>query len=397
MSIAPTLDLSTASRRPWDVAIVGAGPAGALAARELARWGLAVLLIDKSSFPRGKVCGCCLNGRALSILGAVGLGSVTAAGLPLHRAWLSARGGGALLPLPAGVALSRSTLDAALVEAAVQAGADFLPETQASSGECRGSTRALILRRQTSSVEVSARVVLAAGGLGGDFAIGTKARGGVANGSRIGAGMMAASGPAFYEAGTIYLACGHGGYVGLVRVEGGQLDIAAALDPAWIRRAGGPGAAASAILAEAGLSPVAALTDGAWRGTPPLTRHAGRLAAERLFVLGDAAGYVEPFTGEGIGWALASAVAVVPLVVRGVRRWEPALAGQWDRVYRQTVAGRQLSCRALAALLRRPRLTRGLIFLLAYLPRLAEPVVRRFHLPPRHSRREPSLVAPARH
>ena len=41
----------------WDVIVVGAGPAGATAARELAALGHAVLLVDKSEFPRDKVCG----------------------------------------------------------------------------------------------------------------------------------------------------------------------------------------------------------------------------------------------------------------------------------------------------------------------------------------------------
>ena len=64
MTIGPTLSLADASARTWDAVVVGAGPAGAVAARELARRGTTVLLVDRASFPRNKVCGACLNVRA---------------------------------------------------------------------------------------------------------------------------------------------------------------------------------------------------------------------------------------------------------------------------------------------------------------------------------------------
>ena len=60
----------------WDVVVVGAGPAGSMAALEIARRGPSVLLVDKARFPRYKVCGCCLNGRTLSLLGLAGLGGL---------------------------------------------------------------------------------------------------------------------------------------------------------------------------------------------------------------------------------------------------------------------------------------------------------------------------------
>ena len=56
----------------WDVVVVGAGPAGALAAIELARKGIQVLLVEKRNFPRWKVCGCCLNAQAQAVLASVG-------------------------------------------------------------------------------------------------------------------------------------------------------------------------------------------------------------------------------------------------------------------------------------------------------------------------------------
>ena len=99
------------------------------------------------------------------------------------------------------------------------------------------------------------------------------------------------------------------------------------------------------------------------------------MAAERLFVLGDAAGYIEPFTGEGIAWALEGAAALAPLAARASRRWEPDLASHWQALYRRIIGRRQLVCRGAAQVLRRPRLTGAIVAILARTPWLAVPVV----------------------
>lgn len=383
MSIAATIHLHEASRRTWDAAVIGAGPAGAMAARELACRGLAVLLIDRASFPRWKVCGCCLNGHALATLRAAGLGELMphSGAVPLHEICLAAAGHAAHLPLSGSMALSRETFDAALVQAAIAAGVTFLPQTQASllPSSVGGGTRRIELSTvglERSDEAIAARVVLIADGLGGKLA----ARAGIspvatAEGARIGAGAIAREAPAFYAPGTIYMVCGRGGYLGLVRLEDGRLDLAAALDSRWVRDRGGPGHAAEQLLAEMGWPAVPRLAELGWRGTPALTRRARRLAAERLFLLGDAAGYIEPFTGEGMAWALASARAVAPLAARAVLSWQPCLAREWSETYRQLIGRRQLVCRLIAGVLRFPRLTRTAIQLLTRVPLLAAPVV----------------------
>ena len=86
------------------------------------------------------------------------------------------------------------------------------------------------------------------------------------------------------------------------------------------------GEVVAAMLAEANLPVPENLTYAAWHGTPPLTNHPSRVAGERLFLVGDAGGYVEPFTGEGIAAALESASAVVPIAARACRNWDDSLA-----------------------------------------------------------------------
>ena len=69
----------------WDVLIVGAGIAGAMAACRAAQMGLSVLFIDKATFPRGKACGCCLNQAAVGLLNDAGLDVGTLGAIPVDR------------------------------------------------------------------------------------------------------------------------------------------------------------------------------------------------------------------------------------------------------------------------------------------------------------------------
>jgi flavin-dependent dehydrogenase len=395
--LAPTLTLMTAAGRDWGAVVVGAGPAGSLAAFHLARRGIATLLVERATLPRWKVCGCCLGPRALVVLERAGLGSLLRdqGAVPLISLILGAGSRIGTIPLSGGVSLSREALDTALARAAVEAGAHFLPETRAaldSVVSCQLSVvsqrspqlttcgKALWLHQGSGSVRIQARVVLAADGLGGQLL----ARAGVTEappeaGARIGAAVTlppCQEATGHYEPGTVYMACGRGGYVGLVRLEDGRLDCAAAFDAGAVRAAHGPGALAVRILEEVGWPVPAHLDEQPWKGTPPLTRTARHLASHRVFVLGDAAGYVEPFTGEGISWALASAEALAPLAARAVQRWDDALLAAWAKRHARIVTRRQWACRATAALLRRPRLTRAVVTVLGWAPILAAPVVR---------------------
>jgi flavin-dependent dehydrogenase len=377
VTIVATITAGEAAARVWDVVVVGAGPAGAVAARQAARRGLRVLLADRAAFPRGKVCGCCLNGNALAALTASGLGDLPCrlGAVLLRRVTVSAGGRSATLPLPRGVSLSREAFDAELVRAAVAAGAAFLPEAAATLGEVRDGVRVVRL----GTVPVTARVVAAADGLNGRLTGGEVT---IRPGSRIGAGAVVADAPDFFEPGTIYMATGRGGYVGLVRVEGGRLDVAAALDAEFVRATGGPGPAAAAIHRETGWPAVPGLAEAKWKGTPPLTRTPRRIAGERWFAVGDAAGYVEPFTGEGMAWAVGSAVAVAPLLDAAARCWDDRLAAVWRGRLAGLVGHRQRVCRVVAAGLRSPVVTRAMVRLLSAVPAVARPVVRALNRPP---------------
>lgn len=386
MTLRATLDLVQAGEEVWDVAVVGAGPAGAMAARELARLGARVLLIDKASFPRQKVCGCCLNRCGLSTLRSVGLEDLTErlGAVSVDRFDLAVSGRHARLRLRARTCVSREAFDAALVSAAIEAGAAFLPETRARLDSADEDSRQLVLSQKAQKCTISASVLLAADGLAGqllskDSSISVRIR----PKSRIGAGVVTHANDGVYDPGTIYMACDRDGYVGLVRLEDGRLDIASALDPALVKHSGGLGLAAERIIAEAGFPPVPNLTDAAWRGTPILTRRVVAPACHRAFAIGDAAGYAEPFTGEGIAWALAAGASVAPLARRGASRWQPSLINEWSREYRRLFRRKQWICLAIAKALRHKTLTRAVVTALSRAPMLATPIVRLLDRPVR--------------
>ena len=368
------IDVEEAGVTIWDVIVIGAGPAGAMAARALAIRGWEVLLVDRATFPRHKVCGCCLNRHALSALEAAGLEDLPAklGAVPLDRVKLASGGRSATVRLPGGLALSREALDLALIAEAEVAGATFLPGTRVHLNESEAGTDCVSLTNG-----MRAKAVIVADGLNGRAGADAPR---VKPGSRIGAGAILPHAPDEYEAGTIFMASGRGGYVGLVRLEDGKLDIAAAFDAKLVRERGLAGAAMG-ILRSSGLPELPGLPDGDWKGTPPLTRGPVRVAGPRWFAIGDAAGYIEPFTGEGMAWAMASALAATPLVERCVQHGPANLDSEWAALHRTCVGRRQWTCRAMAWTLKRPTLCSLAVRGLRLIPALAIPVVRSLNRP----------------
>jgi flavin-dependent dehydrogenase len=356
--------------REWDVVVVGAGVAGAVSALHLARSNLRVLLVEKSAWPREKVCGGCLNAAALGALADAGIEVEDGRGYARMR--LACGGRAADFPLPEGLAISRRRLDAILVEYAIRAGVRFVPDTRANLGETTQHGREVILRNASDEVAVTARAVLDCGGLAGRLLPDLAWR--VAPRARIGVGAGIRDVPAWYRSGVIHMACAANGYVGLVRAEDGVTNVAAALDPEWCSEAGGPAQAIARILESAGFPPFDALHESHWRGTPHLTRARRALGAERVLVLGDGAGYVEPFTGEGMAWAIADAAAVAPLVREAVEKWSDDILARWRASHARNVRARQRVCRGISKLLRHPRLLTATLPVMNFAPVMVSPL-----------------------
>lgn len=369
-TVDATISLAEAGETTWDVLVVGAGPAGAVAAHQCARLGAKTLLVDRATFPRPKVCGGCANVRCAALLERIGLGDLFEryGAVPTREVALHANRRSLRLPLSGGYALSRETFDAALIVEAIAAGARFLPGTRVRSTHLADDVRRAELASECESTCVSARIVVAADGLGGRLLEGKAIP--PDSSSRLGAGVLVRDDRADIEPGVIYMGGAAHGYVGVVRVEEGLLNVAAAFDPAAAKEQG-LGSLAVDVCANAGLSSIEGLLEASWRGTPLLTRRHDAVAGERILAIGDATGYVEPFTGEGMSWAICAAIAVAPVAVSAAREWSGAVPREWRGIHRDLVVRRTWFCRTMTGLLRWPIATRSALAAATMLPAAA--------------------------
>lgn len=356
MNATSDLDLHAAAAAPWDAIVIGAGPAGCLAARELARHDRRTLLVDAKYFPRAKVCGGCLNRRGQALLKSVGLAHIydRCELRPRYFHWHIGRRLGKF-GLPETCVIERSQFDEALAHEALRAGSQFLDGVQAivAPAETGAECRTVHLSRNGFAVDASARAVVCADGIARssmrrlpDF------RSIVAAQSRIGVGAaLPVSTPTLADG--ISMIVGPMGYVGLATSGQQQLNVAAALDPRALSESG-IGDLIGRMLQFANVEVDIDWSQVAWSGTPPLTSRPARVASERLFVIGDASGYVEPFSGEGMATALATGIAVAPLAASAARGWQNDLARRWEALHRTLVVDSQATCRQLAWILRQP-------------------------------------------
>ena len=323
----------------WDAIVIGAGPAGALAARQAAPLGLRTLLIDAKPFPRDKVCGGFLNDRALAVLRRVGLAndSILASATPVRELELVSGRQRTRIALRGGRIVCRSVFDERLVESATRAGAAFLSGTKAFvEPMCAGDRRIVRVSQNGDQESLQAHVVVCADGLTrssirhiAEFATEP------AVDSWVGVGAVITNASEF-DIGRISMVVARGGYVGLARIDCDQINVAAAVAPAMLSRSS-PAGVVKAILRRGNIEVSSGLDHAAWRGTPTLTQRPRCVAGVRLFVIGDAAGFVEPFTGEGMAAALECAVAVTPLMMLTAQNWDASLATRWQAMHQRIV------------------------------------------------------------
>lgn len=343
----------------FDIAVIGAGPAGSCAAIAAAQAGARVVLLDRGAMPRAKVCGCCLAASGVAALHAAGAGDALAGAVPLRAIRVASGARAMTLARAAGVAIGREELDARLVEVARRAGVEVRLET--SARVTRDRTVQLTHGERVSTL--AARTVIVADGLQGgalDDVPGFEWR--MTAHSMMGFGAVLPPSAFDCPAGEIHMHVGRDGYIGVVRLPSGELDVAAAVAPAALRRAGTVAACARALLASVAHEPES-VERARWRGTPQLTRTRARVAAPGILVVGDAAGYIEPFTGEGMSWAIATGLAAGELAARDAHAHE-----RWPTRCEALVARPKWRCWAIALALRSPLLVRAAIAFGARMP-----------------------------
>ena len=370
----------------WDVVILGAGVAGAAAAILASQHGLKTLLVESKSFPREKVCGGCLNLRAQAALERLGVTQeIDAAGaVPIDAMRLQILRTRAEWQVPRMMSIRRSTLDKILVERAIACGADFVDGTQGSLltpiSNASDSVRSVRLQKNGESTEIESKVVLVASGL-------TRSSirqeenwpAKVEPSSRIGVQCMApeAIAPCFAD-GRLHMLVGSQGYVGICKTDGGMLDIAAAIDPSGIQSRGSIPQVVQSTIEECGFGEIELPEKDQWLATPSLTRSSQKVADHRVFLVGDAIGYVEPFTGEGMSWALASAESVMPMVVDiASDSWHDDMIARWNDWAILQRNHKQRTCRWIASQIRWPRGAAWVLRACDWIPPLRASFIRR--------------------
>ena len=362
----------TAIEEQFDVIIAGGGPAGSAAAIAAARAGCSVLVVDRGIHPRPKVCGCCLAPSGIEALTQLGASSVLNQAQQLSTVRLECGDRIIHMRREGGVAIGRDELDESLLRVAAESGCVILMGSVASF-DVDGS---VVVHQDKIVRTIRSRVRIAADGLQGTSLDGMpKFEWRISQSSRMGFGATVDGSTLDLCREQILMSVHAGGYIGAVRLANGRIDIAAAAHPSVIRGAGGVALLASQWLGSH-MRVGAGFGAAEWRGTPLLTRRRIQLARENVLVAGDASGYVEPFTGEGMSWALATGLAAGNHASAMIL--SSASSNQWPRIANRIVRSSRMRCLITAQLLRHPRLLRSAMHTSQFFPSLADRVASAF-------------------
>ena len=325
----------------FDAVVLGAGPAGATAALLLARAGWSVALVEKSEFPRRKVCGEFLSATNLPLLRELGLGErfLEVAGPDIRRVAIFAGRETVVSDMPRlandshgwGHALGREHLDTMLVERAAALGACvFQPYTASELRRSGGSYECVITASDTRTLR--ARIVIAAHGSWDHNELCTQPARPPARPSDL-IGFKARFVGTRLLPGLMPLLTFPGGYGGMVHSDNGCVSLSCCIrrDSLARCRREAPGLpAGDAVLrhitqhcagARDALSD-ARLEERSWRSAGPIRPGIRGTRRDGIFLVGNAAGEAHPVVAEGISMAMQSSW----LLVR--RLLEPHIPGK---------------------------------------------------------------------
>jgi geranylgeranyl reductase family protein len=322
-----------------EVLVVGAGPAGSAVAATLARDGREALLIEARQHPRPKACAEYASPRIAEELARLGVGPAWRAvarpvrGMEVvrgaHRVRIAYQDGAARQRSAWGV--DRLGFDSLLATSAVAAGADLRERTRVERLLTdHGRVVGAVLRSPAGPIEVRADWVV-----GADGARSTVARLlGVARAPhirRVGLVTHVDGDGGLDDHGEMHV--GDGYYVGLAPIPGGGLNVGMALPmdgrvPAERRYAEAIEGLPVVRDRLAGLRRTAPL-----RGVAPIGHRVTRAAGPGWLLVGDAAGFLDPFTGEGIYRALRSGRAAAEAILQGASRADARYAADRRRIF----------------------------------------------------------------
>lgn len=312
-----------------DVTIIGGGPAGAIAGKILAQRGYEVVILEKSTFPRYKVCGCCLNEKAVKLLLPNSLQEKDYFPPYIQQKKIDFlyQGKKHSIDLPGGIIISRSDLDTFLINNAKEAGCKVFQGVKA-----RLNMFSLNVEGQNVP-QLKSKIFCLATGLDSENVktnfFGKK----IADQSiyaKIGLGAISdfCQIPYSLDEGVIRMHLIKGAYLGETKLADGSVVYGAAIMKSLLRNC------ESLPRLVNNLFSLPHLQNLKWHGTPILQSTPKSVGEGSCIRIGDAAGYVEPFTGQGMTWAIQSAVLAADLITDELENSSGLLAVRWKKVLR---------------------------------------------------------------
>ncbi len=317
--------------RDVEAIVVGGGPAGSAIAAALAEAGHQVLLLDKAGFPRHKACSEYINPAGARLLDDMGMtGDVMAAGAHRMEAMMvHAPGGNHFVanyakaePGRAALGLSRYRLDQLLIDRARSVGVDVIERGHVRSvvqeeGRVVGVEATIGGTRET----IRASLVIGADGhnsvVSRELGLDTKPRWPYKTGL-----------VAHYRGVTDLerfgeMHVGQHAYAGLAPLEDGLTNVAVVADVRAVEGRSGSIEEffTASLMALPGVARklAGAVRVGGIRGVGSMARRARRTTGDGFLLVGDAASFLDPFTGEGIYEALRGASLAGPVASAALR------------------------------------------------------------------------------
>ncbi|HWB20887.1 MAG TPA: NAD(P)/FAD-dependent oxidoreductase [Phycisphaerales bacterium] len=384
----------------FDAVIVGGGPAGSVTAILLARLGWSVALIEKGDRFRNKCCGGCLSARAAADLHSLDLlHSLDAAKLfptdsvRIHLASSSSRDRTFRFSTSSRAALySRAIMDQSLTDVAASLGVRVFQPCSAHAFARQDHGWKVTLRAQSheSMRIISARLLIGADGLGSRVArsAGLQIAEKSAHRSRsygFSVDLPKSLIPALHglDDNCVEMFVLDDGYVGIVKSDeqrGGHLGALVHRNCAKMARNPAEYLAFGATRCPS-LHALKTLSSDLMRtksfsAVGPMPWSVRAIASKNLALVGDAAGYVEPFTGEGIAWAIRSAKCLAEAAAEApMRTWNSRTCAVYQQLWRSHIRSRHHVCKAVTSAVQRPMLANTILRAANAFPRVASHVI----------------------
>ncbi|HEX6369040.1 MAG TPA: FAD-dependent monooxygenase [Longimicrobium sp.] len=361
-----------------DAIVVGGGPAGSASAALLAADGWRVLVIDRARFPRRKPCAECINPAGVAALRRLGaLDRVMEAAPARLDGWrIASDSGPSFLGRFAagvhGIALPREALDAILLDHARDAGAEVregIKATDLLRGD-DGRVRGVV----AGGEEIAGRIVIGADGL---RSIVLRRLGLLARAPRLRKLALTAHVRGLPDMGGCGQVRARGrGCVGIAEVGGGLANVTVVVPAEQAHEVGGHADAYfDAALRECGFLDAERMDDVL--ATGPFDCPVRSAVADGALLVGDAAGYYDPFTGQGIYRALRGAELAAAAIGAALRVGDTSAAAlmPYERARRRAFGPGERLQHVVEAFVSRPRLLRWAARRLDRRPQLADAII----------------------